>query len=124
LESAELLSDVKLVIPVTGSGINGRIVYSRYPSRYRAHTGDTVLTVAEDFGVPPERLRRWNRLKGNELRKGRLLTVYKPLAPGEPDKAPPHKRQQENCSRPRQVQDQHRNREHCKKDNCCQHTLT
>ena len=56
------------------------------------HTGDTVLTVAEDFGVPPERLRRWNKLKGNELRKGRLLTVYKPLAPGEPDKTPIRKR--------------------------------
>jgi peptidoglycan lytic transglycosylase D len=88
LESTELLSDAKLVIPVRGSGINGRIVYSRYPSHYRTHTGDTVLTVAEDFGVPPERLRRWNGLKVNGLRPGRVLIIYKPLAPGEPDRAP------------------------------------
>ena len=92
LESGELLSDVKLVIPVSGSGINGRIVYSRYASHYRTHTGDTVQTVAEDFGVPPERLRRWNGLKTNGLRPGRVLIIYKPLAPGEPDRAPRRKR--------------------------------
>jgi hypothetical protein len=38
--------------------------------------------------VPPEKLRRWNRLKGNDLRRGRVLVVYKPLGPGEADKAP------------------------------------
>jgi membrane-bound lytic murein transglycosylase D len=89
----ELTADTRLVIPISLAASDAAHVrYSRYPSRYRVHTGDTVLTVAEDFGVPPERLRRWNKLKGNELRKGRLLTVYKPLAPGEPDKAPARKR--------------------------------
>ncbi|HET9838737.1 MAG TPA: transglycosylase SLT domain-containing protein [Candidatus Angelobacter sp.] len=88
LDSSEIAADAKLVIPVSGAGANGKIVYSRYPTRYKTHTGDTVLTVAEDFGVPPEKLRRWNRLKGNDLRRGRILTVYKPLAPGEADKAP------------------------------------
>jgi membrane-bound lytic murein transglycosylase D len=82
------MADAKLVIPVSGAGTNGKIVYSRYPTRYKTHTGDTVLTVAEDFGVPPEKLRRWNRLKGNDLRRGRVLIVYKPLGPGEVDKAP------------------------------------
>jgi len=51
------------VIPVNGAGANGKILYSRYASHYRTHTGDTVLTVSEDFGVPPDRLRRWNGLK-------------------------------------------------------------
>jgi membrane-bound lytic murein transglycosylase D len=88
LEGATLPAGSKLVIPVSGAGANGKVVYSRYPTRYKTHTGDTVLTVAEDFGVPPEKLRRWNRLKGNDLRRGRVLVVYKPLAPGEADKAP------------------------------------
>jgi membrane-bound lytic murein transglycosylase D len=89
LEGDHLSQEVKLVIPVSGSAAAlGRISYSRYPTRYKVHTGDTVLSVAEDFGVPPERLRRWNRLKGNHLTHGRLLVVYKPLAPGEADKAP------------------------------------
>ncbi|MCU1221307.1 MAG: Lytic transglycosylase, catalytic [Candidatus Angelobacter sp.] len=84
-------SDAKLVIPVNGAGANGRIIYSRYASHYKTHTGDTVFTVAEDFGVPPDRLRRWNGLKTNSLRHGRVLIVYKPLAPGETDKAPPRR---------------------------------
>src|SRR5262249_2292241 len=69
LQDTALASNAKLIIPVSGSGINGKIVYSRYASHYRTHTGDTVMSVAEDFGVPPDRLRRWNGLKGNELRK-------------------------------------------------------
>jgi len=93
IPETELTADTRLVIPVSLAASDAaRIRYSRYASRYRVHAGDTVLTVAEDFGVSPEKLRRWNRLKGNELRKGRLLTVYKPLGPGEPDKAPPRRR--------------------------------
>ena len=42
-----------------------------------------MLSVADDFGVSPEKLRRWNHLKGNQLRRGRLLVIYKPLASGE-----------------------------------------
>jgi peptidoglycan lytic transglycosylase D len=79
--------DARLVIPVSAAE-SDKIRYSRYASRYKVHTGDTVLTVAEDFGVPPDHLRRWNHLKGNDLRRGRLLVVYKPLGPGEVDKAP------------------------------------
>jgi membrane-bound lytic murein transglycosylase D len=86
-----LIKEAKLVIPVTGA-TSERIVYSRYPSRYKVHTGDTVLSVSEDFGVPADRLRRWNRLKGNQLRRGTYLVIYKPLAPGEPDKAPVRRR--------------------------------
>jgi peptidoglycan lytic transglycosylase D len=91
LEPGSLPSEAKLVIPVNGASA-GKIVYSRYASHYKTHTGDTVLTVAEDFGVPPDRLRRWNGLKGNDLRHGRVLIVYKPLAPGEADKTPARKR--------------------------------
>jgi peptidoglycan lytic transglycosylase D len=88
LQGTELAADAKLVIPVSGAGANGKIVYSRYPTRYKTHTGDTVASVAEDFGVPQDKLRRWNKLKGNDLRRGRVLVVYKPLGPGEADKAP------------------------------------
>jgi membrane-bound lytic murein transglycosylase D len=91
LEGTALAPEARLVIPVNGSA-NGKIVYSRYASHYKTHTGDTVLTVAEDFGVPADRLRRWNGLKGNGLRRGRMLVIYKPLAPGEADKAPARRR--------------------------------
>src|SRR5579864_4672707 len=91
LQPGPLASEAKLVIPVNGASA-GKIAYSRYASHYKTHTGDTVLTVAEDFGVPPDRLRRWNRLKGNDLRRGRVLIVYKPLAPGEDRKSPARRR--------------------------------
>jgi membrane-bound lytic murein transglycosylase D len=89
LQGSTLAPETKLVIPISASTAGaGRIAYSRYPSRYKAHSGDTVQSVAEDFGVPADRLRRWNRLKGNELRRGRVVLVYKPLGPGDPDRRP------------------------------------
>jgi membrane-bound lytic murein transglycosylase D len=91
LKDEVLIADSRLVIPVSGAE-SDKIRYSRYASHYKTHTGDTVLTVAEDFGIAPERLRRWNGLKGNELRRGRLLVIYKPLGPGEPDRAPIRRR--------------------------------
>jgi membrane-bound lytic murein transglycosylase D len=102
LEGTALAPEARLVIPVNGSA-NGKIVYSRYASHYKTHTGDTVLTVAEDFGVPPDRLRRWNRLKANGLRPGRVLVIYKPLGPGEADKAPPrrHKKTAHAAAKPK-----------------------
>src|SRR5947209_7094472 len=84
LAATDLLPESKLVIPVSGSAsANGLVAYSKHPSRYKARKGDTVLSVADDFGVPPYQLRRWNHLKGNQLRKGRMLVIYKPLAAGE-----------------------------------------
>jgi membrane-bound lytic murein transglycosylase D len=93
LQDTELLADARLVIPVNRPEDDPtKVRYSKYASRYKVHTGDTVLSVAEDFGVAPDRLRRWNRLKGNDLRRGRLLVIYKPLAPGEPDRVPVSRR--------------------------------
>jgi len=87
LQDSTVARDARLVIPVSTVGLD-KVHYSRYASHYKVHTGDTVLTVAEDYGVPPESLRRWNHLKGNDLRRGRLLVIYKPLGPGDADKAP------------------------------------
>jgi membrane-bound lytic murein transglycosylase D len=84
LSGQEVVADTKLVIPMTGSAAReGVVAYSKHPTRYKVRKGDTVLSVADDFGVSPEKLRRWNRLKGNDLRRGRLLVIYKPLRPGQ-----------------------------------------
>jgi LysM repeat protein len=42
--------------------------------------GDTVLSVADHFGVQAENVREWNHLSGNALHAGRSLTVFKPAA--------------------------------------------
>ncbi len=83
LESEELKADAKLIIPVNPgrSALNGQsLAFSRRPTRYRTRRGDTVLSIADDFGVPADKLRRWNHLKGNAVSRGKVLVVYKPLA--------------------------------------------
>jgi membrane-bound lytic murein transglycosylase D len=86
LEGDELARDSKLIIPVSPAKVaavetTGRPVavgYTKHPSHYSVHKGDTVLSVADEFGVPAEKVRQWNHLNGNELRAGRSLTIYKP----------------------------------------------
>jgi membrane-bound lytic murein transglycosylase D len=84
LESGELSTETKLIIPVT-SGKRGAEVsvdsaaYAKRATRYKVRKGDTVLSVADDFSVPVERLRKWNHLKGNQLKQGRSLLIYRPV---------------------------------------------
>ena len=82
LEGGELTPDSKLILPMApGRSLDDpeHMAFSKRATRYRVRKGDTVLSVADDFGVPPSRLRQWNRLKGNELRKGRVLKIYRPV---------------------------------------------
>jgi len=81
LPGDDLRADSKLIIPVT-AGTTARatqVAYSRAPTHYKVRKGDTVLSVADDYGVPAERIRRWNRLKGNQLAYGKILVIYRPL---------------------------------------------
>jgi membrane-bound lytic murein transglycosylase D len=92
LEEDDVQAETRLIIPMTGSRDSDGL-FSKHPARYRVRKGDTVLSVADDFGVPPERIRRWNRLKGNELRKGRSIVIYRPVAEGSAEAAAPtHRR--------------------------------
>lgn len=79
---SDLQADSKLIIPVTPGRGGEKVVYSKRPTRYKVRRGDTVVSVADDFGVPVERLRRWNRLRGNALRTGRTLVIYRPVSGG------------------------------------------
>jgi membrane-bound lytic murein transglycosylase D len=84
LAGQELAVESKLVIPMAGPvATEGAVSYSKRPTRYKVRKGDTVLSVADDFSVPPDKLRHWNHMKGNQLQRGRLLVIYKPLAPGQ-----------------------------------------
>jgi membrane-bound lytic murein transglycosylase D len=68
----------ELVIPVASA------VASARPARYVVRRGDTLITVADRFGVSVEELRRWNHLSSKELRPRSSLAVAEPvkLAPG------------------------------------------
>ena len=87
--NAVLEPDSRLIIPVSparSAPKSEQVSYSKRPVRYTVHKGDSVLSVADDFGVPAEKVRQWNRLQGNALAAGRTLTIYKPV--GEADPAP------------------------------------
>jgi membrane-bound lytic murein transglycosylase D len=83
IQGTALEPDSKIIIPVAGgrgSSSPSEVAYSKRPTRYRVRRGDTVLSVADDFGVAPDRLRRWNRLKGNDLHSGKTLVIYRPVS--------------------------------------------
>ncbi len=84
LQSDSLTGQRNLIIPVTPGKSREGSAYSKTGSRYKVRRGDTVESVADDFGVPVAQLRKWNGIKGNALKVGRVLRVYKPVAGGEP----------------------------------------
>ncbi len=91
IRDGDPMADSKLIIPVTpGRRAEGGSTgaYAKKATSYRVRKGDTVLSVADDFGVPAEKIRKWNGLRGNALRAGRTLRIYKPVAGGEePERA-------------------------------------
>ena len=62
----------ELVIPVA----TARMVRV---ARYGVRRGDTLVTVADRFGVTVEELRQWNHLSSNAVRPGRTLAVSEPV---------------------------------------------
>jgi membrane-bound lytic murein transglycosylase D len=63
----------ELVIPVASA------VASAGPQRYAVRHGDTLITVADRFGVSVEQLRRWNHLSSNVVKPGSSLAVAEPV---------------------------------------------
>jgi membrane-bound lytic murein transglycosylase D len=61
----------ELVIPVATAA--GRA------QRYTSRRGDTLVTVADRFGVEVDDLRKWNHLSSNKLAPGRSLYVSEPV---------------------------------------------
>jgi len=85
LDGQELKADSKLIIPIApGRRVEEGAMYSRRATRYKVRRGDTLSSVADDFGVPVERLRRWNGIRSQKLRPGRVLLIHLPAGAGEP----------------------------------------
>ena len=74
-----------LIIPITAPKVVAAAAtasFSRTPTRYAVRKGDTVLSIADDFGVPADRIRKWNHLHTNTLKPGAKLVLYRPTIPG------------------------------------------
>ncbi len=83
LDGPQLKTDAKLVIPVAPSkhGSSDTATYARRITRYKVRSGDTVQTVADNFGISAQQLRRWNGLRGDSLRGRRVLALHLPISP-------------------------------------------
>ena len=84
LEGSEFDAEAKLIIPVAPGKHppSDEATYARRITRYRVHKGDTVETVAENFGVSAQMVRRWNGLpRGDSLRGRKVLALHLPVTP-------------------------------------------
>ena len=79
-----LAPDSRLTIPIAPGkrAITEEATYARHATRYRVRKGDTVQRIADNFGVPPAMVRRWNHLKGDSLRGRSVVYVHLPVSPG------------------------------------------
>jgi membrane-bound lytic murein transglycosylase D len=87
LEAGDLEFEAKLVIPVTPGKhpSSDTATYARRITRYHVRRGDTVESVADNFGISPQQLRRWNGLRGDSLRGRRVLALHLPISPSSRD---------------------------------------
>jgi membrane-bound lytic murein transglycosylase D len=78
----ELAADAKLVIPLPANHHTAdTATYARRITRYKVRPGDTVERVAENFGISPQMLRRWNAIHGDSLHGRRVLLLHLPITP-------------------------------------------
>ncbi len=72
-ETAALQGVEALVVPVSPS-----VAPSAHTLLYTTRKGDTLVTIADRFGVSLNQLRRWNKLTGIKVEPGRRLHVAEP----------------------------------------------
>jgi len=84
LEGTFLEGDARVIIPLASGkhSVDDNATYARRITRYKVRRGDTVQTVAENFGISPQMIRRWNGLRGDSLRGRTVLALHLPVAPG------------------------------------------
>jgi membrane-bound lytic murein transglycosylase D len=82
LDDLTLSPESRLIIPIAPGKQSDSTTYSRVITRYKIRKGDTVESVAENFGVSAKMIRTWNRLKGESLAGRKTLLVHLPVSPG------------------------------------------
>jgi membrane-bound lytic murein transglycosylase D len=84
LDGSELEAGSRVIIPVAvgKNPLSDNATYSKRIIRYKVRKGDTVETVAENFGVSAKMVRQWNGLRGDGLRGRKVLALHLPVSPG------------------------------------------
>ena len=81
LDGNELAPESRLIIPIAPGKQADSTTYSRAITHYKIRRGDTVESVAANFGISAKAIRTWNRLKGNSLAGRKTLLVRLPVSP-------------------------------------------
>ncbi|MGA7647137.1 MAG: transglycosylase SLT domain-containing protein, partial [Terriglobales bacterium] len=82
LNGDALAPEARLIIPIAPGKQSDTSTYAHAITRYKVRKGDTVESVAENFGVSAKMVRSWNHLKGSSLAGRKVLYVHLPVAPG------------------------------------------
>jgi membrane-bound lytic murein transglycosylase D len=75
----ELDAESRLIIPIAPGKQTDSSTYAHATTHYKIRKGDTVESVAENFGVSPKMLRSWNHLKGSSLGGRKTLYLHLPV---------------------------------------------
>ena len=76
-----LAPESRLIIPIAPSKQTDTSTYAHATTRYQVRKGDTVESVAENFGVSAKMVRGWNHLKGSSLAGRKVLYLHLPVTP-------------------------------------------
>ena len=69
----------RLIIPIAPGKETDTSTYAHATTHYKIRKGDTVESVAENFGVSAKMLRSWNHLKGDSLAGRKTLYLHLPV---------------------------------------------
>jgi peptidoglycan lytic transglycosylase D len=82
LNGDALAPETRLVIPIAPGKQTDTSTYAHAITHYKVRQGDTVESVAENFGVSAKMLRTWNHLKGSSLAGRKVLYLHLPVTRG------------------------------------------
>jgi membrane-bound lytic murein transglycosylase D len=79
LNDDALAPETRLIIPIAAGRQNDTSTYAHVTTHYKIRKGDTVESVAENFGVSAKMIRSWNHLKGSSLAGRKILYLHLPV---------------------------------------------
>ena len=88
--SSSIDAGAKLVIPIAPgkhSGGDGQ-TFAKRLTVYHVRKNDTLQSVADNLGIAPATIKRWNRIRGDSLGGHRVLYVHLPISPASASNEP------------------------------------
>jgi membrane-bound lytic murein transglycosylase D len=82
LSDDALEPESRLIIPIAPGKQTDTSTYAHVTTHYKIRKGDTVESVAENFGVSVKMVRSWNYLKGSSLAGRKVLYLHLPVTSG------------------------------------------